>query len=92
MISELQVKDIIAIEDGSKLGYIHDLEIDTEKGSILALVIALKGKWLGLFGKQEELVIPWNNIVTIGKDVILVKSVRPKLTHSKEENPDSSQQ
>ncbi|MBO8155320.1 MAG: YlmC/YmxH family sporulation protein [Bacillaceae bacterium] len=89
-ISELQVKDIIAIEDGSKLGYISDLEIDVDRGYIVGLVISLKGKWFGLFGKQDELVIPWNHIVTIGKDVILVKSARPKLTHSMEENRESS--
>ncbi|MRG85481.1 YlmC/YmxH family sporulation protein [Salinibacillus xinjiangensis] len=77
-ISELQVKDIVAIEDGRKLGYITDLEIDVDKGYVVALVISLKGKMLGLFGKEEEMVIPWNHIVTIGADVILVRTERPK--------------
>ncbi|MCP8616592.1 YlmC/YmxH family sporulation protein [Salirhabdus salicampi] len=84
-ISELQVKDIIAVEDGKKLGYITDLEIDVDRGYVLALVISLKGKVFGLFGKEDELVIPWHNIVTIGRDVILVKTERPQLTHSVDE-------
>jgi YlmC/YmxH family sporulation protein len=81
-ISELQVKDIVAIEDGRKLGYISDLEIDVERGYIVSLVISLKGKMLGLFGKEEEVIIPWNHIVTIGADVILVRTDRPQLTHA----------
>lgn len=79
-ISELQVKDIVAVEDGRKLGHMTDLEIDVEKGVIIALVISLKGKMMGLFGNEEEEIIPWKNIVTIGEDVILVKkSVKPIL-------------
>ncbi|GAA0495100.1 YlmC/YmxH family sporulation protein [Salinibacillus aidingensis] len=85
-ISELQVKDIVAIEDGRKLGYITDLEIDVDRGYIVALVIALKGKMFGLFGNEEEMVIPWNHIVTIGADVILVRTETPKLTHSMNTN------
>jgi YlmC/YmxH family sporulation protein len=81
-ISELQVKDIVAIEDGKKLGFITDLEIDVDRGYIVSLIISLKGKMFGLFGKEEEIIIPWNHIVTIGADVILVRTEHPKLTHS----------
>ncbi|WP_102027383.1 YlmC/YmxH family sporulation protein [Salirhabdus sp. Marseille-P4669] len=80
-ITELQMKDIVAIEDGRKLGFISDLEIDVDRGYIVALIISLGGKMLGFFGKEEEVVIPWNNIVTIGADVILVRTERPKLSH-----------
>ncbi|SET85098.1 sporulation protein, YlmC/YmxH family [Salinibacillus kushneri] len=85
-ISELQVKDIVAVEDGRKLGYISDLEIDVDKGYIVALIIALKGKMFGLFGKDEEITIPWNHIVTIGADVILVRTENQKLTHNIHDN------
>ncbi|WP_138414989.1 YlmC/YmxH family sporulation protein [Aquibacillus sediminis] len=77
-LTELQIKDIIMVEDGKKLGNITDLEIDVDKGKILQLVIGTKGKMMGLFGKEEEIVIPWENVMTIGSDVILVK---------KEQNP-----
>ncbi|UOQ93092.1 YlmC/YmxH family sporulation protein [Halobacillus shinanisalinarum] len=72
-ISELQMKDVIAMETGERLGYISDLDIDTQRGQLKGLVITLKGKAMGLFGKDEEIVIPWNQIVNIGADVILVK-------------------
>ncbi len=80
-ITELQVKDIVSIENGKRLGYITDLEIDVDRGYIVALIIALKGKTLGLFGKEEEMVIPWNHIVTIGDDVILVRMDQKKYTY-----------
>lgn len=72
-ISELQMKDVIAMETGERLGYISDLDIDTQRGQLQGLVITLKGKAMGLFGKDGEIVIPWAQIVNIGADVILVK-------------------
>ncbi|KGX93251.1 hypothetical protein N781_12645 [Pontibacillus halophilus JSM 076056 = DSM 19796] len=75
MISELQMKEIISVETGQRLGHLSDLEVDVERGRILALIVSAKGKMMGLFGKEEEIVIPWETIVTIGEDVILVKNV-----------------
>lgn len=72
-ITELQMKDVIAMETGERLGYISDLDIDTQRGRLKGLVLTLKGKAMGLFGKEEEMVIPWDQIVNIGTDVILVK-------------------
>ena len=28
---------------------------------------------MGFFGKEEEMIVPWRNIVKIGEDVILVR-------------------
>ncbi|MCD5322602.1 MULTISPECIES: YlmC/YmxH family sporulation protein [Pontibacillus] len=79
-ISELQVKEIISVENGQKIGHMTDLEIDVDKGKLLAIVVGTKGKMMGLFGKDDEMVIPWSSILTIGEDVILVKNVtRPAL-------------
>ncbi|QST01508.1 YlmC/YmxH family sporulation protein [Pontibacillus sp. ALD_SL1] len=79
-ISDLQVKEIISVENGQKIGHMTDLEIDVDRGKLLAIVVGTKGKMMGLFGKDEELVIPWSSILTIGEDVILVKNVtRPEL-------------
>ncbi|MEN2766531.1 YlmC/YmxH family sporulation protein [Ornithinibacillus xuwenensis] len=74
-LSELQVKEVIIVNDGRKLGHISDLEIDPDRGKIIALVIYLREKKGGFFGKPEELMIYWEQIVTIGSDVILVKDV-----------------
>ncbi|WP_042223846.1 YlmC/YmxH family sporulation protein [Oceanobacillus manasiensis] len=82
-LSELQVKEVIIVDDGKRLGHITDLEIDTDKGKIVAIVLTIKDKKGGFFGKSDELVIHWDQIVRIGSDVILVKNVgEPKLYSS----------
>ncbi|MGM0750348.1 MAG: YlmC/YmxH family sporulation protein [Bacillota bacterium] len=72
-ISEFQVKDVVSISDGRKLGNIGDIEINLDTGKIEAIVIGGGGKILGFFGKEEDIVIPWSSIVKIGEDVILVR-------------------
>ncbi len=69
--SALRDKEVINTADGCRLGYVCDLEIDPSCGRILALLIPGKG---GLFkpGKCREIRIPWNSIVRIGDDLILV--------------------
>jgi YlmC/YmxH family sporulation protein len=70
--SDLRLREIINISDGKKLGLIKDLELNLEEGKIEAIVVPGPGKFLGLFGKDNDYVIPWENIKKIGVDVILV--------------------
>ncbi|MFC2950188.1 YlmC/YmxH family sporulation protein [Virgibacillus sediminis] len=80
-LSELQVKEVIMIDDGRRIGHISDLEIDPDNGKILAIVLIVKDKRDALFSKSEELVIPWNRIVRIGSDVILVREIHTPLLY-----------
>ncbi|MBO1510501.1 YlmC/YmxH family sporulation protein [Metabacillus bambusae] len=75
-ISEFQTKDVVNVSDGKKLGNIGDFDINVTTGKIQAIIISGHGKMLGFFGKDEEFVIPWRNIVKIGEDVILVRMNR----------------
>lgn len=72
-ISEFQVKDVVNVSNGKKLGSIGDIDINVTTGKIQAIVIGGTGKVFGFFRKEEEIVIPWRNIVKIGEDVILVR-------------------
>ncbi|OCA83906.1 YlmC/YmxH family sporulation protein [Pseudobacillus wudalianchiensis] len=72
-ISDFQLKDIINVANGKKLGNISDIHLNLTAGTIDSIVISTSGKILGLFGKEEEIVIPWSQIVKIGEDVILVR-------------------
>ncbi|WLV25691.1 YlmC/YmxH family sporulation protein [Aciduricibacillus chroicocephali] len=72
-LSEMQALEIIAVEDGSRLGNVLDLEIDADRGQITALVVAEQSGG-GFFKKQEERLIQWEHILKIGSDVILVKT------------------
>ncbi|MFC4320261.1 YlmC/YmxH family sporulation protein [Litchfieldia salsa] len=72
-ISDLQAKDVVNVADGKRLGNIGDIDINLFNGKIEAIIISGSGKVLGFFGKEEEVSIPWRNIMKIGTDVILVK-------------------
>lgn len=72
-ISEFQVKDIVNIADGKKLGNMTDLEINTVTGKIEAIIVSNTTRWRGVFSKDQEIVIPWHKIKKIGADVILVE-------------------
>lgn len=71
-LSEMREKEVINIRDGVKIGLIYDFEIDLESGKVVAVMIPGPGKILGIFGKNNDLMIDWKNIVRIGTDAILV--------------------
>ncbi|KAF0820280.1 putative protein YlmC [Bacillus sp. ZZV12-4809] len=80
-ISEFQMKDVINVADGRKLGNIGDIDININTGKIESVIIGGAGKMLGFFGRDAEIVIPWRNILKIGEDVILVRyqdGIEPK--------------
>ncbi|MCM3089507.1 MULTISPECIES: YlmC/YmxH family sporulation protein [unclassified Cytobacillus] len=80
-ISEFQMKDVVNVADGRKLGNIGDIDININTGKIESVIIGGAGKMLGFFGRDAEIVIPWRNILKIGEDVILVRyqdGIEPK--------------
>ena len=74
-ISDFQLKDIINLSDGKKLGTLQDLDIDLVTGQINAIIVTPNGKWMTFFQREEEIIIPWRKIKKIGKDIIFVEYV-----------------
>ena len=72
--SDLKLKEVINVVDGKRLGNITDIEIDVETGRLTAIVVPGLGKFFGFFGRNEDVVIPWDKINKIGMDVILVEA------------------
>lgn len=72
-ISELADRDIINLADGSRLGPVKDAHIDPVSGQLEALVIQSPKKYLRLFRAGRDIVVPWEKIVRIGVDAILVE-------------------
>lgn len=71
-ISEFQIKDVVSVSSGRRLGHISDLEINVITGKIEAIIVQGNGKMLGLFGRENDIMIPWRDIIKVGSDVILV--------------------
>ncbi|SHF42704.1 YlmC/YmxH family sporulation protein [Desulforamulus putei] len=72
-ISDLRVREVVNIVDGRRLGLIKDIDIDLEAGRIAAIILPGQGRFLGLFGREDELIVPWDKIKKIGIDTILVE-------------------
>ncbi len=74
-ISDLRLREVINVADGRRLGPIKDIDIDLEQGRINAIIMPAYGggRIMGFWGKNNEIVIPWEKIVRIGVDVILVE-------------------
>ena len=79
-ISDLQERQIVNIADGKCLGNIKDVELNVLEGCIQALVLPSNGGFLGLLQNQGELLIPWQKVVCIGVDVVLINM--PELTEN----------
>ncbi len=67
---ELRQKEVININNAARLGYVSDVEVSLDKGEIEAIIVPGKLKMFH-FGKNDDLVIAWENIKIIGDDVIL---------------------
>ncbi|MBC7344129.1 MAG: YlmC/YmxH family sporulation protein [Clostridia bacterium] len=73
-ISDLRLREVINVADGKMLGTIRDVELDIEEGRVRAFILPGAGsKVWGLIGRGEELIVPWENVRTIGIDCILVE-------------------
>ncbi|HHX02334.1 MAG TPA: YlmC/YmxH family sporulation protein [Firmicutes bacterium] len=72
--SELQRLDVINVEDGRFLGYVCDVDLDPDTGELRFLVLERPDKGLLRFFRHEDLEIPWQEVVLIGVDVVLVRS------------------
>ncbi len=71
--SDLGTRDVVNVLDGRRLGTVSDIEIDTETGRITSIVVPGAARLLGLIGRGDDYVIPWEKIRKIGPDVILVE-------------------
>ena len=72
-IAELKQKEVINICDGQKVGRICDLCFDLCTGCITHIIIPGPCKAFGIFGREEEYVIPVKCVKRIGEDVVLIE-------------------
>lgn len=72
-LSELQKKEVVLLSTGRRLGFIDDLEIDSTTGKISAIIVIERNVKGGFFAKPHEITILWEQITTIGTDIILIK-------------------
>ena len=77
---ELRELEVINLCGGERLGYPCEFEIDVDDGRILSFTVP-KNSGISLFGKKDELMIPWCKIECIGEDAILVKITQNEMSN-----------
>lgn len=72
-ISDLRAREVVNVLDGKKLGSIIDIDLDMERGKVLSFILPGRLRGWSIFSRREEIIVPWEKIVRIGRDVILVE-------------------
>ena len=75
--TELHCKEVICVSDGRRLGFISDACLEIPSGNVISIIVPGPCRFLGLFGRREDYIIPWNRIVRMGPDIVLV-DVKPE--------------
>lgn len=69
---QLRRKEVINQRNGYRIGFVDDLEINTQTADLCSLIVYGRARFFGLFGRENDCIIPWKNIKLIGEDTILV--------------------
>lgn len=71
-IADMRNKEVINQQDGTRLGFVGDVEIDTESATLTTIIVYGRSRLFGLLGRTDDIMIPWENINVIGDETILV--------------------
>ncbi|MZP31136.1 YlmC/YmxH family sporulation protein [Heliobacterium undosum] len=74
-LSELVGKEIVNLTTGERLGAVgdSDLIIDESSGEIDAIILPPRGNFGGFWSDREPLIIPWDAIVKVGAEVVIME-------------------
>lgn len=72
-MDDLRDKEVVNLENGARLGCVCDIEMDTASARVCALVVYGRPRFFGLLGREDDLVIRWDDIEVVGDDIILVR-------------------
>lgn len=70
---ELRAKEVVNVCDGKRLGNIIDLVFDSRSGVVTGIVVPFGRGLFSILKSNQDIFIPYNRIIKIGKDVILVE-------------------
>ncbi len=72
-LNDIRSKEVVNLKDGVCFGYADDIILETETKSVVAIVIRGRLRFFGILGRENDIIIDWEDIETIGEDTILVK-------------------
>ncbi len=78
-LSEMRNKEIINIKNGARLGYVDDIEFETETASVKSFIVYGRTRFFGFLGKEDDLIITCDEIEVVGVDTILISADDTKI-------------
>ncbi len=73
-LNDLVGKEMVNIFDGMRMGTVgeSDMVVDQESGQIVSIILPNRGNMLNFWTDRQKLVIPWESVKKIGREVIVV--------------------
>lgn len=71
-LADLRNKEIINIKTGERLGYVDDIEFDTDDSTIKSFIVYGRARLFGLLGRDDDIIITCDDIEIIGVDTLLI--------------------
>ena len=71
-ITDMHDKEVINVSDGTRLGFVDDVEVDTCTAQVVSIVVYGRSKCFGLLGRESDIIIHWKDIEVIGDETVLV--------------------
>lgn len=68
---ELRERMVVNVTDGKKLGRLNDIALNC-KGQTIGIIVPAENRFLKNIAGSNNIFIPWQCILKIGDDVILV--------------------
>ncbi len=70
---DIRRREVINGSDGRRLGHVTDIVFGIESGKVSGVILPYGKR--GMFGKSQDLFVPWSCVQKIGEDVILVEII-----------------
>lgn len=78
-LAELRNKEIINIRNGARMGYVDDIEFDTDDSMIKSFIIYGRTRFFGLLGRDDDIILTCDDIEIVGMDTVLISADEAKL-------------
>ncbi len=67
-------RNVINLEKGIIIGTVDDIVFDEKDARVEALLIYGRPRLFGLLGRDSDVRIPWSEVLSFGRDVIMVST------------------
>ena len=77
-VNAIRSMEVVDISTGSKLGYVRDYNVYLSNNKVVSIFLPSTSK--GWFAKEDDIEIPWEKVIKIGVDVLIVDASGIQLT------------